>query len=111
MVFANAQQFVEEPEEVTEDELQDAISEVILEAMLDGRLPCPDDVEFSHLVQVGLELGLVVDCGEEGAPDLQLSRDVELIEGLMLSQEQEEGLALEQVKQHRGTWGGTAAGL
>ena len=29
----------------------------------------------------------------------------------MLSQEQEEGLALEQVKQHRGTWGGTAAGL
>lgn len=84
-----------------DDLVQEQIAHCIIEGILDGRIDVPlDEMEFSQLTDVGLELGLVVEM-EDGS--LELSRDVEVAEkvGLALSQEmQEQGLELGNIPVH-----------
>jgi hypothetical protein len=64
--------------DISDEELDDLMFPIVVEAILDGRLPS-SDVEFSHATQLGLELGVVVNT----AQGIALSRDLE--SGLELS--------------------------
>jgi len=63
------------PEGWTPEDYDAACEEVMLEAMLDGRLPFPEEA-FGELVELGHEIGLVTQQ-EDGS--LVLSRDIPLI--------------------------------
>ena len=58
--------------DIDADEMDEYVLPVIVEAILDGRIPS-DDIEFAHATQIGLELGVVV----ETQNGLALSRDLE----------------------------------
>lgn len=80
-------------DELTDDQFNEMLMPVIIEAMIDGRLPCPD-VEFENVLGAGLELGIVTQF-EDGS--LALSRDVEFQEQL----DEQVGLALSQNQQQQ----------
>jgi hypothetical protein len=82
-----------DPEELTDDDWQQLMEPVVIEAMLDGRLPCPDE-EFEEALAAGFELGIVVETENGG---LALARDLEVAEGLALAQQSQRGLALASV--------------
>lgn len=96
MVFRRQQveeQQVEDDEsEYTPEEWQEMMTPIIIEAMLDGRLPC-GEVELSHAIEAGLELGICVEDDSEHG--YVLSRDLEIAEELQLAHEQAEAEGLQ----------------
>lgn len=70
---------MEEGEEL-EPSVEDAITAVIVEGMLDGRIPCDDDA-FEEAKEIGLSLGIVVNTKE----GLALARDCVDANGLELA--------------------------
>lgn len=82
----------DEVQSYTDDEWEEMMIPVVIDAVLDGRLPSTA-IEFEHAFQAGLELGLVVEC-EGTESGFALSRDLEAVEefaeGLALAQEESE---------------------
>ena len=62
----------EEEEGYTDEDLEELMIPIVVEAILEGKLPSTD-VEFAHARELGLELGVVVNT----TSGLALARDVE----------------------------------